>query len=251
VIEQGVSFGLSLLGVQENAPYDEVIRVYKYKNLSLFAQINLSFTQIGTQRETLTIRSDAASFSRHTVSPGSYHNVRESGDNAPLIWLWFRVTPIAPVIIKEIGVVRATNPDSYPAKWYEKVTPDVRDIDPHEKKEILSQLVNKSLTQFIQTISSYRTVIETEAASGGNSAAKNMIEAGRYQEARKMLGSPSSSDDLYNLGLTYEAEATTIEDYEDAMQLYSKALDINPNSALFAQAIGRMEFQLRIYKNVR
>lgn len=251
VVEKGVSFGLSLVGIQEHAPYDEVIRVYKYKNLSLFAQINLSFTQIGTQREMLTIRSDAASFSRHTVSPGSYHNVRESGDNAPLIWLWFRVTPIAPVIIREIGVVRATNPESFPAKWYEKVTPDIRDIDPKEKKEVLSQLVNKSLTQFIQAISPYPAVIETEVASGGNSRASNLIKAGRYKEARNLLDNASSPDDLYNLGLTYEADATTIDDYEDAMQFYSKALDIKPNSALFAQAIGRMEFQLRVHKKAR
>ena len=251
IVEKGLSAGLSLLGIQEHPRYDEIVRIYKYKNLSLFAQVNLSFTQIGTQRETLTIRSDAASFSRHTVAPGSYLNVRESGDNAPLIWLWFRFTPIAPVIIREIGVVRTTNPNSYRARWYEKVAPDIRDIDPNEKKGILSQLVNKTLTQFIQTISPYRTVIQTEVASGGNNSARKMIEEGRYKEARELLGSASSSDDLYNLGLTYEAGANTIEDYEDALQFYSQALAKKPNSTLFAQAIGRMEFQLRAYKNVK
>jgi len=251
LVEKGLSMGLSLLGVQEFPRYDEVVRVYKYKNLSLFAQVNLSFTQIGTNRETLTIRSDAASFSRHTVSPGSYHNVRESGDNAPLIWFWFRFTPIAPVVIREIGVVRATNPDSYRARWYEKVAPNIRDIDPKEKKEILSQLVHKTLTQFIQTISPYRTLIQTEVASGGNDRAQKMIEEGQYQKARDLLVSATTPDDLYNLGLTYEAGATTIEDYEDAMQLYSQALAKKPNSALFAQGIGRMEFQLRAHKNVR
>jgi len=251
LVEKGISIGLSLLGVQEFPRYDEIIRVYKYKNLSLFAQVNLSFTQIGVQRETLTIRSDAASFSRHTVAPGSYHNVRESGDNAPLIWLWFHFSPIAPVIIREIGVVRATNPDSYRARWYDKIAPNIRDIDPNEKQKILSQLVNKTLTQFIQTISPYRTIIQTEVASGGSDPAKKMIEEGRYQEARKLLVSASSPDDLYNLGLTYEADAATIEDYEDAMQFYSQALAKKPNSALFAQGIGRMEFQLRVYKMLR
>ncbi|MFH2131087.1 MAG: tetratricopeptide repeat protein [bacterium] len=250
LVESGLSAGLSLLGVQEFPRYDEVIRVYKFKNLSLFAQVNLSFTQIGTQRETLTIRSDAASFSRHAVAPGSYHNVRESGDNAPLIWLWFRITPIAPVIIREIGVVRATNPDSFPAQWYDIVAPDVRDIDPNEKKAVLSKLVNKSLDQFIQTISPYQVVIETELASGGNSAAQKMIAAGRYLEAREILGRPSNADDLYNLGLTYEAGAVTIEDYEDALRFYSDALAKQPNSRLFAQGIGRMELQLRVYRNV-
>jgi len=78
-----------------------------------------------------------------------------------------------------------------------------------------------------------------------------MIEEGRYKEARELLGNASSSDDLYNLGLTYEAGANTIEDYEDALQFYSQALAKKPNSTLFAQAIGRMEFQLRAYKNVK
>ena len=148
-------------------------------------------------------------------------------------------------------MVRTTNPNSYRARWYEKVAPDIRDIDPNEKKGILSQLVNKTLTQFIQTISPYRTVIQTEVASGGNNSARKMIEEGRYKEARELLGNASSSDDLYNLGLTYEAGANTIEDYEDALQFYSQALAKKPNSTLFAQAIGRMEFQLRAYKNVK
>ena len=251
LVEKGVSAGLSLLGIQEHPRYDEVIRVYKYKNLSLFAQVNLSFTEIGGRRETLAIRSDAASFSRHTVAPGSYRNVRESGDNAPLIWLWFRFSPIAPVVIREIGVVRATNPDSYRAKWYETVTPDVRDIDPAEKKQILNRLMNKTLDQFIQTISPYPSVIQTEVASGGNSAAAKKIEAGKYQAARKMLKNAKKPDDLYNLGLTFEADASTIEDYEDAMRYYSEALAKQPGSKLFAQGIGRMEFQLKVYKKAR
>ncbi len=251
LVEKGVSAGLSLLGIKEFPRYDEVVRVYKFKNLSLFAQVNLSFTQVGTRRETLTIRSDAASFSRHTVAPGSYHNVRESGDNAPLIWLWFRFAPIAPVVIREIGVVRATNPDSYRARWYERVTPDVRDINPSEKNMILTRLVNKTLDQFIQTISPYAAIIQTEVATGGNSKAAKKIKAGKYIAARKLLGNPSNPDDLYNLGLTFEAAATTIEDYEDAMRYYSEALAKKADSKLFAQGIGRMEFQLRAHKRAR
>lgn len=247
LIEQGLSAGLSLLGVQEYPRYDEVIRVYKYKNLSLFAQVNLSFTQFGSVRETLSIRSDAASFSRHKVARGSYRNVRESGDNAPLIWLWFRFAPIAPVVIREIGVVQATNPESYRARWYEKLAPDVQDIDPEEKKGILSRLVNKALDQFIQSISPYPAMIQTDVATGGNAEAARKIESGQYEAARSLLQNASTADDLYNLGLTFEAAATTIADYEDALRYYSEALDKKPDSRLFAEGIGRMEFQLRAH----
>jgi len=51
--------------------------------------------------------------------------------------------------------------------------------------------------------------------------------------------------------LTFEAAATTVEDYEDAMRFYSEAFSRKPASVMFAQGIGRMEFQLRIYKNAR
>lgn len=251
LVEQGLSAGLSLLGVQEFPPYDEVVRIYRYKNLSLFAQANLSFTQIGSRRETLSIRSDAASFSRHKVARGSFRNVRESGDNAPLIWLWFRFAPIAPVVIREIGVIQATNPDSYRARWYERTSPKIEDIDPAEKKEVLNRLVNKTLNQFIQSISPYKAVIQADVATGGNSAAAGKIESGQYLTARKMLTNATTPDDLYNLGLTFEAAATTIEDYEDAKRYYSEAFSKEPSSRLFAQGIGRMEFQLRIYKNAR
>jgi len=175
LVEKGLSAGLNLLGVQENPPFDEVVRIYRYKNLSLFAQANLSFTQIGTRRETLSIRPDAASFSRHNVSRGSYKNVRESGDNAPLIWLWFHITPIAPVVVREIGVIQATNPDSYQARWHETISPGIEDIDPAEKKEVLRKLVNKTLDQFIQTISPYKALIQAEVASGGNGEAVKKI----------------------------------------------------------------------------
>lgn len=248
LMERGITAGLGMLGVQEFPRQDEVIRIYKYKNSSLFAQVNLSLTQVGTEREMLVIRSDAASFSRHAVEPGSYRNVRESGDNAPLIWLWFRVTPIAPVVIREIGVVRATNPGSSLARWYEYITPDVKDIDPDEREEIITRLVNKTLDQFVRTISPYRTVIETELASGGNQRAKEKIRDGEYAEARRLLRGAKTAPDLYHLGLAYEAGATTTADFEDARLYYDQALDKDPTNRLYARGIGRMEFQLKSHQ---
>ena len=62
------------------SPIDEVIRIYKYKNVSLFLQANLSVTQLGTDRSTLLIRSESAGFSRHYPESSSYANVRESSE---------------------------------------------------------------------------------------------------------------------------------------------------------------------------
>ncbi len=251
IAEKGISVGLSLMGVQDNPRIDEVIRVYKYKNYSIFAQVNLSFTQIGVERETLAIRADAASFSRHIISPQSFRNVRESGDNSGIIWLWFRVTPIAPVMQKHIGVVSATNPGSYRARWYDFLAPDPTSIPARERKQIAAQLVEKTLTEFIRTISPYKTVIEADIAGGGNAAAIRKLENGRFLDVQKMLKSASEPDDLYNLGFAFEAGATTIEDYEDALRYYSQALDKAPGTKLYALGVGRMEFQLRIHRKLK
>ena len=251
LVEEGLSAGLGLLGIKEFPRYDEVIRVYKFKNVSIFAQVNLSFTQIGVDRQTLTIRSDAASFSRHSLSPGSYRNVRESGDNAVIVWLWFRAVPIAPVINRRIGVVDASNPGSFRGKWYDYAAPEPADIPLQERNQIISQLVNKTLTEFIRAVSPFQAVIETEAASGGNSQARKLIEEGGYLKARNLLQGASDPDDLYNLGLAYEASAVSIEDYEDALRFYSDALRRKPGVKLYAQGVGRMEFQLRAYKKLK
>ena len=251
LVEQGLTAGLSLIGIQEYPRYDEVIRVYKYENVSIFAQVNLSFTKIGLERRTITIRSDAASFSRHTLSPGSYRNVRESGDNAIIIWLWFRLVPIAPVINRQVGVVDASNPGSVRGKWYDYLAPEPADVPKKERRKIVTRLVNKTLTEFIRAISPYRAIIETETASGGNARARELIENGKFIKARELLQGASKAGDLYNLGLAYEASASSVEDYEDALRFYSEAIRKKPGEKLFAQGIGRMEFQLRAYKRIK
>ena len=50
-----------------SGPVDEVVRVYKVKNIAIFAQLNLSLTEIGKKREMVAIRSDSASFGRQVV----------------------------------------------------------------------------------------------------------------------------------------------------------------------------------------
>ncbi len=251
LVETGVTAMLGMAGVTEHPRLDEVIRVYKYKNFSLFAQLNLSFTQLGSERETLAIRADAASFSRHVINPDTYKNVRESGDNARLIGKWFRITPVAPVIDKNIAIVSESNPGSYRGKRYSRVAPDVQSLPNKEKQKIIRQLVGNTINEFLRTISPYKSKIDAEIASGGNEKAEEKLEKGRYKEAKKILKKAKEPADLYNLGLAYEATASTIEDYEDALYYYGQALDKSPGTRLYAQGIGRMEFQLRVANRLK
>ncbi len=70
-VDAAVGGLLSLAGVKSVAPVDEVIRVYKVKNISLFAQLNFSFTEIGKNREMIAIRSDSANFGSTAITSSS------------------------------------------------------------------------------------------------------------------------------------------------------------------------------------
>ena len=64
-------------GLEGAPPKNQVVRVYEYRNVTLFAQLNFSFTLIGSNRQTLAIRSDAASYGTQTVSKDSYRHAQE------------------------------------------------------------------------------------------------------------------------------------------------------------------------------
>jgi tetratricopeptide (TPR) repeat protein len=72
---------------------------------------------------------------------------------------------------------------------------------------------------------------------------KLLIE-GKPENARKIFQSIPEGDrdsaDWYNLGLAYEAGAVSLEDYEDARRYYIIALEKDPGTKLYAQAIGRI-----------
>ena len=64
-------------GLEGAPPKNQVVRVYEYRNVTLFAQMNFSFILIGNRRETLAIRADAASYGRQLIRRDSYRNVQE------------------------------------------------------------------------------------------------------------------------------------------------------------------------------
>ncbi len=71
-----------------------------------------------------------------------------------------------------------------------------------------------------------------------------MLKEGKTEKVREIIeGIPEDerdSADWYNLGLVYEASAVSPEDYEDARRYYIIALEKDPGTKLYAQAIGRI-----------
>ena len=121
--------------------------------------------------------------------------------------------------------------------------PNIYDLPPKEKRKVIQQLVNRTLESFIRTISPYKQMVNAEIAEGGSAKAVNLLKVGKSQKAQKIIEEipqeKRESQDWYNLGLSYEAGALSIQDYEDARRFYITALEKSPGTKLYAQGIGR------------
>ena len=246
IAELALSSAFAMAGLNETIPAkNQVVRTYRYKNLSLFAQTNFSFTVIGQDRETLAIRSDSASFGRSITDKDSYRNVKESHLISLTLGSLITITriPIFPIPNRQIALASRSNPKQifYGSKGL--AIPDIYDLPPKEKLQVIQQLVNQTLESFIRTISPYKIMVEAEVASGGKAEAGNLLEAGKTKEVQKIIEKipqgERESADWYNLGLAYEASAVSPEDYEDARRFYITALEKSPGTKLYAQGVGR------------
>ena len=235
-------------GLEGAPPKNQVVRVYEYRNVTLFAQLNFSFTLIGSNRQTLAIRSDAASYGTQTVSKDSYRHAQEVHNIVvdflgPLI-VGIR-TPIFPVPVPQAAQAMKTNPRNtfFPEGPLPK--PTGRDLPEKEKNEITRQLIRQGIQDFIQTISPYKIEVGAEVASGGKADAGSLLLEGKALEARMQIEALSQNQrqaaDWYNLGLAFEATAVSVEDYEDARRFYIEALDRYGTSRLYAQGVARTE----------
>ena len=235
-------------GLEGAPPKNQVVRVYEYRNVTLFAQLNFSFTLIGSNRQTLAIRSDAASYGTQTVSKDSYRHAQEVHNIVvdflgPLI-VGIR-TPIFPVPVPQAAQAMKTNPRNtfFPEGPLPK--PTGRDLPEKEKNEITRQLIRQGIQDFIQTISPYKIEVGAEVASGGKADAGSLLLEGKALEARMQIEALSQNQrqaaDWYNLGLAFEATAVSVEDYEDARRFYIEALDRDESSRLYAQGVARTE----------
>jgi len=229
------------------APTDEVARIYKYKNYSIFVQVNLSITQLGKVRKTLLTRTDSASFSRHYPEASSYRNVRESSQGDRLLLTAFGAIPIIPMP-KELALVRGSNPASAIGNYYDLVVPEAKNIPAKELAQIREKMVAKVLKNFTRSIAPYKVRIEANIDEAGSSQSVELMKERKFVEAKKSLNglSDKNASDLYNLGLTFEATASTVNDFKEALILYNQAYDSTPIDQ-FASAIGRVEREIRSY----
>ena len=246
VTEIALSSAFAMAGLgQTLPPKNQVVRIYKYKNLSLFAQSNFSFTIIGLERETLTIRADSANFGRSIIEKGSYRNIKESH----LISLTLGslissiMIPIFPIPSRELAVAKNSNPGQFFYNNKPLPIPNIQDLPKKEKNQLIKQLVNKTLISFIRTISPYKVKVNAEIATGGEAETVNFFKEGKTDKIRELIeGIPEDereSEDWYNLGLAYEASALSPEDYEDARRFYIYALEKKPGTKIYAQGVGR------------
>ena len=244
--------GLLKLGGIDLAPdpVDEVVRVYKAKNISLFVQLNFSITEIGKHRETIAIRSDSANFGRQIVR--SAENVHETyltlPEAAPLV-----LSPVSPLFVRRYAVVDATNRGTFRGQFVSAVTPGASNIPTEERSQIMGRLVDESLKAFIQTISPYKKMARIQIAESGDRSAIELIKKGEWKKARVLLNGKSSRNpaDEYNYGLTFESGAESADDYREAKELYLSAFRKDPGNVLYARGIGRMERRLKEYAKIQ
>ena len=251
VAEMALSSAFALVGLNEVIPpKNQVVRTYKYKNISLFAQANLSFTVIGLKRETLAIRADSSSFGRSITEKDSYRNVKESHLISLTLGSLISYTriPIFPIPIREVALASRSNPKQIFYGQKPLPVPSIYDLPPKEKKKVIQKLVMLTLQSFIRTISPYKVMVDAEIASGGKAKAGDLLKEGKSKQARKIIEAipegKRDSQDWYNLGLAYEASAVSPEDYEDARRFYITALENSPGTKLYAQGVGRTRLYL-------
>ena len=245
-------------GLSASPPKNQVVRTYEYRNLSFFVQATFSITVIGPKRSTLAIRTDATRFSRRLVNQGSYQNVQEV-HNIVVTFLGpvlrTSALPTFPNLIRPAALAERSRPREV---FYDRASlpdPGWRDLSPSERETVLGALVEQAILGFVQTISPYRVKVEAALDSGGDGEARSLLESGKPLDARKRLEAISqgerSASDWYHLGLSYEAGAVSVEDYEDARRFYIEALNRDSGVRIYAQGVGRIEWFLADYRKLR
>jgi tetratricopeptide (TPR) repeat protein len=255
-IEMGAARLLTGLGVQAplGNPVNQVVRTYRYRNLSLYAEANLSFTVVGggEARRTLAVRADGGSFGRQVIERGSYTNQIEARPLPGIASLIQRSRlPLVPIPVRNLAVVEETNPRQM---YYDRPRlpePSLRDLPEKERSEVVQQLVRNAVQPFLRTVSPTSQRIRAEVAEGGRvGKAAALLRKNRWEEARQQLEGAKRREaaDWYNLGLSYEGGAVSREDYEEARRNYQEALKRDASNAAYAAAIGRVERRLAEYR---
>ena len=107
--------------------------------------------------------------------------------------------------------------------------------------QLVAELSVSIAARFVKRVSLTERRVPVPLAPGSNETAQLLIEVGAYQLAIEQLQQATANDpdpdDLYNLGVCFEA----IGDYGLALTSYREAWEKARENVLFAQGIGRVE----------
>jgi len=123
------------------------------------------------------------------------------------------------------------------------------------ENELIGDLAESIASSFIRRITVTEKFVSYPIAESGDQQAKLLIEAGAYEMAIHRLQSVTGNnrqkeihpDDLYNLGLSFEATG----DYGLAAITYKEALAMEKDNLLYAQGVGRIELVLREHPRLK
>jgi tetratricopeptide (TPR) repeat protein len=104
---------------------------------------------------------------------------------------------------------------------------------------------------FVRRVSVSQSTVEYPVAEDGDEQARLLILGGAYESALQRLQGQTANDpnseDLYNLGLCFEA----LGDYGLALLNYRAAHQIDETNLMYAQGIGRIENLQRQFPQLR
>tara|TARA_Y100001970_G_scaffold234334_1_gene292604 strand:+ start:2459 stop:3616 length:1158 start_codon:yes stop_codon:yes gene_type:complete len=111
--------------------------------------------------------------------------------------------------------------------------------------QIIADLALSIASSFVQRVSITEKIVSYPIANGSSENSKILIEAGAYdlaiEQLQKITENDPNPNDLYNLGLCFEA----IGDYGLAYTTYKEAWIAQPENLLFAKGLGRIEILRR------
>ena len=237
---------------------NQVIRTYRYRNISLYAETIFSLTIVGGDQEqnTIAVRISTGSYGKQIIDPESYRHRYEARPVQGIANLVDRSTnPLIPIPIRELAFVEQTKPEEIFYQGNRLPKPNLNALPDKEREKILQKLGSKTVESFIKSMSPTTQRIKALIAEGGKEErAEQLLRDGVWDKARQRLESLSKNDrtaeDWYNLGLSYEAGALSRDDYQQARGAYLEALKKENMNKDFAASLGRVEQRLAEYRQL-
>ena len=116
---------------------------------------------------------------------------------------------------------------------------------------MVGEMVASVGADFVRRVSVSQSTVEYPVAEDGDEQARLLILGGAYESALQRLQGQTANDpnseDLYNLGLCFEA----LGDYGLALLNYRAAHQIDETNPIYAQGIGRIENLQRQFPQLR